>query len=101
LDQKVRRLLAVHPAVAHGLGQFRELSGGFTGDRRSGFLGSESGRVVEHPAEFLPDEFLFELLDQYLPWLIGVAGKGGMDDDALPIADDQQRRVVQMGGHSR
>jgi hypothetical protein len=38
------------------------------------------------------------LLDADFARLVGVAGEGGVDDDALAVADDEQRRVVELQG---
>ena len=84
------------PAPAHGGGELGEVAGGVGGDRRGRFLGAQLFRVGEHPAQELADLRVGQLLDADFARLVGVAGEGGVDDDALAVADDEQRRVVEL-----
>ena len=43
-------------------------------------------------------QLLDELLDADFARFVRVAGEGGVDDDAFAVADDEQRRVVELQG---
>ena len=98
LDEEVGDLLAVLAAPAHGGGELGELAGGLGGDGGGGLLGAQLFGVGEHPVEQLPGFRLGQLLDADFARLVRVAGEGGVDDDALAVADDEQRRVVELQG---
>ena len=98
LDEEVGDFLAVLAAPAHGGGEFGEVAGGLGSDGGGGFLGAQLFGVGEHPVEQLPGFRLGQLLDADFARLVGVAGEGGVDDDAFAVADDEQRRVVELQG---
>ena len=96
LDEEVGDLLAVLATPAHGGGELGELAGGLGSDGGGGFLGAQLFGVGEHPVEQLPGFRLGQLLDADFARLVRVTGEGGVDDDALAVADDEQRRVVEL-----
>ena len=96
LDEEMGDLLAAPAAPAHGGGEFGEVAGGLGSDRGGQLLGTQLFRVGEHPSENLPLLGVDQLLDADFARLVRVAGEGGVDDDALAVADDEQRRVVEL-----
>ena len=48
--------------------------------------------------EQLPGFRLDQLLDADFARFVGVAGEGGVDNDAFAVADDEQRRVFKLQG---
>ena len=102
LDEEVGDILAAVfgkcAAPAHGGGELGELAGGLGGDRRGGLLGAQFFGVGEDPVEQLALFRLGELLDADFARFVRVAGEGGVDDDAFAVADDEQRRVVELQG---
>ncbi len=62
------------------------------------FSGRSFSGSVNTQLQQLPDLRVDQLLDADFARLVGVAGEGGVDDDALAVADDEQRRVVELQG---
>ena len=98
LDEEVGDFLVIFATPAHGGGELGELAGGLGGDCGGGFLGTELFGIGEHPFEQLPGFRLGQLLDADFARFVRVAGEGGVDDDAFAVADDKQRRVVELQG---
>jgi hypothetical protein len=84
--------------AAHGGGELGELAGGVGGDGGGGFFRAQFFGVGEHPFEELAFFRLDEFVDADFARFVRVAGEGGVDDDALAVADDEQRRVVELQG---
>ena len=90
--------LAVHAALAHGLGDFGKSSGGLGGDGGGGLFRAELLGVREDPAQELPLFRIDQFLDADLARFVRIAGKGGVDDNPLPVGDDQKGRVFELQG---
>jgi len=102
LDEEMGDFLSVlpapAPAPAHGGGKLGELAGGLGGDGGGGFFRAQLFGVGEHPFEELAGFGLDQLLDADAARFVGIAGEGGVDFDAFAVADDEQRRVVELQG---
>ena len=80
---------------AQGQGQVAEAAGGGFGERRRGLPGPQPLRVGEGPLEHLARLGVAQVVQRDDAHRRHGAGEGGVDDDAVDIADDQQRRVFQ------
>ena len=69
-----------------------------SGNGGGGFLRAQLFRVGEHPFQELAFFRFDKFVDADLARFVGVAGEGGVDDDALAVTDDEQRRVVELQG---
>jgi hypothetical protein len=87
--------LAVFATFAQGGGKLSELAGGLGGDGGGGFFRAQFRRIGEHPFEQLALVGVGQIIDADFARLVRVAGEGGVDDDALTVAHDEQRRVLQ------
>jgi hypothetical protein len=99
LDEEVGDFCSPSSArrAAHGGGELGELAGGFGGDLAAvDFSGrSFSGSVNTH-LRICRASGVDQLVDADFARLVRVAGEGGVDDDAFAVADDEQRRVVEL-----
>ncbi len=98
LDEEVGDAIAAAAAPAHGGSELGELAGGLGGDGGGGFLGAQLFGVGEDPGEELAFFWLDQVVDADFARFVGVAGEGGVDDDALAVAHDEERRVVELQG---
>jgi len=95
LNKKVGYALAVQSAFPHGLGQGGKVTGGIGCDRGGGFFGTELPRIREDPAQELPFFGIDQFMDADFARLVRVAGECGVNDDPLPVGDDQDGRIFQ------
>ena len=98
LNQKMSDTLAVKPAFAHVSGESGKVPGGLGGDGGGGFFRTEFWRIGEDPAQNLPLFGVDQFFDANFARLVRVAGEGGVDDDAFPVGDDEQRRIIELQG---
>ena len=94
-DQEVRgrvRLVAVPPQE---LRQAGEMARGFLGHLARGLPGAQPVRIGECLTENLQLFGDQQVIQRQLDHALDGVGKVGVDDDALEIGDDQQRRVQQ------
>jgi len=91
----MRHGLRVVPASGQALGEIGKARGGLGGDVLRGAAGTEALGCLPRPAQALADLGVAQVLQLEDVAFAGRAGEMGVDFDALAVADDEQRRVVQ------
>ena len=91
-------LLAVNPTGAHGLGESGKVPGGLSSDGGGRFFRAQFLGIGEDPAQDLQIFVVDQFFDANFARLVWVAGEGCVDDDALAVGDDEERRVFKLQG---
>ncbi|MEX2173053.1 MAG: hypothetical protein WD872_01740, partial [Pirellulaceae bacterium] len=95
LHQKMGDIVRRHAALAHGVGHQTELFAHQAGDAAAGDAGPQGVGLGEQPAKNLQVVRLGQARQVEFIDPLGGAGKVGVDFEAVEVADDQQRRVVE------
>ena len=94
-DQKVRGLLRLRTVLAQLIGQLGELGRGLAGNVFGSQRGFEKIGIGEDRAELFQASGREEIVEREGADLFDAVGEIGMDDNAIDVRDDQQRRILQ------